>query len=148
MLTCMLTCDRLLSLLSPLLFSTPSSSVSILHIHRFALRRRNMPQPLTLVSHHTFALRSVAFAPQSPSRVFSPVSHSATSLASKAPVERGVSIDQDGKSNVWAIEPKMEVDNKSTKDKSIDTLKGLGGVVGLGLVAMTILTNLPDMDMY
>ena len=63
-------------------------------------------------------------------------------------MERGVSIDQDGKSNVWAIEPKMEVDNKSTKDKSIDTLKGLGGVVGLGLVAMTILTNLPDMDMY
>merc|ERR1712238_267779 len=32
--------------------------------------------------------------------------------------ERGVSIDQDGKSNVWAIEPKVEVDAKSSQEKN------------------------------
>merc|ERR1712157_541237 len=31
-------------------------------------------------------------------------------------VERGVSYDQDGKSNVWAIEPKMELESKSKEE--------------------------------
>ncbi|KAL3774153.1 hypothetical protein ACHAW5_009676 [Stephanodiscus triporus] len=35
---------------------------------------------------------------------------------SKPPVERGVSMDQDGKSNVWAIEPRMEIENKSSEE--------------------------------
>ena len=42
-------------------------------------------------------------------------------------VERGVSMDQDGKSNVWAIEPKMEIENKSSEEKTGSALLAVGG---------------------
>jgi len=63
-------------------------------------------------------------------------------------VERGVSVDQDGKSNVWAIEPKMEVDTKSSEEKTTSTLVAVGGLAAFAAVAAGILTNLPDPDQF
>eukprot|EP00542_Grammatophora_oceanica_P018429 CAMPEP_0194032068 /NCGR_PEP_ID=MMETSP0009_2-20130614/5092_1 /TAXON_ID=210454 /ORGANISM="Grammatophora oceanica, Strain CCMP 410" /LENGTH=74 /DNA_ID=CAMNT_0038672399 /DNA_START=228 /DNA_END=452 /DNA_ORIENTATION=+ len=59
-------------------------------------------------------------------------------------IERGVSVDQDGKSNVWAIEPKMELDTTSNEDKTSSALIAVGGLAAFGVVAAGILTNLPD----
>merc|ERR550539_968072 len=59
-------------------------------------------------------------------------------------VERGVSVDQDGKSNVWAIEPKMEVSSKSTEEKASSAVFAVGGLAAFVAVAAGILTNLPD----
>mmetsp|Transcript_17211 Transcript_17211/g.24328 ORF Transcript_17211/g.24328 Transcript_17211/m.24328 type:complete len:113 (+) Transcript_17211:72-410(+) len=63
-------------------------------------------------------------------------------------VERGVSVDQDGKSNVWAIEPKMEVDSKSSEEKTTSTIIAAGGLAAFAAVAAGILTNLPDPDQF
>mmetsp|Transcript_26612 Transcript_26612/g.76838 ORF Transcript_26612/g.76838 Transcript_26612/m.76838 type:complete len:113 (-) Transcript_26612:174-512(-) len=62
--------------------------------------------------------------------------------------ERGVSVDQDGKSNVWAIEPKMEVDTKSAEEKTTGTLIAVGGLAAFAAVAAGVLTNLPDPDQF
>ena len=64
------------------------------------------------------------------------------------PVERGVSIDQDGKSNVWAIEPKMEVSTKSSEEKGATALIAGGGFAAFAVLAGLILTNLPDPDQF
>ena len=66
----------------------------------------------------------------------------------KAPVERGVSMDQDGKSNVWAIEPKMEIENKSTEEKTGSALIAVGGLAIFGAIAAAALTNLPDPNQF
>lgn len=63
-------------------------------------------------------------------------------------VERGVSLDQDGKSNVWAIEPKMEVDSKSSEEQTSSALFAVGGLAAFLAVAAGILTNLPDPDQF
>lgn len=63
-------------------------------------------------------------------------------------VERGVSLDQDGKSNVWAIEPKMEVDSKSSEEKTSSAIFAAGGLAAFAAVAAGILTNLPDPDQF
>ena len=63
-------------------------------------------------------------------------------------VERGVSVDQDGKSNVWAIEPKIEIENKSNEDKSTAALVAVGGLAVCGAAAALILTNLPDPNQF
>lgn len=63
-------------------------------------------------------------------------------------VERGVSIDQDGKSNVWAIEPKMEVDTKSSEEKTTSTLVAAGGAAAFIALAAGVLLNLPDPDQF
>merc|ERR1719201_2823778 len=59
-------------------------------------------------------------------------------------VERGVSMDQDGKSNVWAIEPKMEIENKSDEEKTGGALIAVGGFAAFAAIAGFALTNLPD----
>mmetsp|Transcript_29454 Transcript_29454/g.59752 ORF Transcript_29454/g.59752 Transcript_29454/m.59752 type:complete len:170 (+) Transcript_29454:271-780(+) len=64
------------------------------------------------------------------------------------PTERGVSVDQDGKSNVWAIEPKMEVDTKSSEEKTTSALLAVGGLAAFAAVAAGVLTNLPDPDQF
>jgi hypothetical protein len=64
------------------------------------------------------------------------------------PVERGVSVDQDGKSNVWAIEPKMEVSTKSSEEKTQSALLAGGGLVAFAAAAGFILTNLPDPNQF
>ena len=66
----------------------------------------------------------------------------------KNPVERGVSMDQDGKSNVWAIEPKMEIENKSSEEKTGSVLLAVGGLAIFGAVAAAALTNLPDPNQF
>ena len=63
-------------------------------------------------------------------------------------VERGVSVDQDGKSNVWAIEPKMETDTRSSEEKTSSALIAVGGLAAFGAIAAGILTNLPDPDQF
>merc|ERR1712032_1588305 len=64
------------------------------------------------------------------------------------PVERGVSMDQDGKSNVWAIEPKMEVSAKSSEENTQSALIAAGGAAAfIGIAAVTLL-NLPDPNQF
>jgi len=62
--------------------------------------------------------------------------------------ERGVSYDQDGKSNVWAIEPKMELESKSKEEKGTSALTAFAGIGIFGILAAVILTNLPDPDQF
>ena len=62
--------------------------------------------------------------------------------------ERGVSLDQDGKSNVWAIEPKMEVEGKSTEEKTSSAIFAAGGLAAFAAVAFGVLTHLPDPDQF
>lgn len=64
------------------------------------------------------------------------------------PVERGVSVDQDGKSNVWAIEPKVEVESKSSEEKTKSAGIAAGGVAAAAAAAAGILTNLPDPSQF
>jgi len=58
--------------------------------------------------------------------------------------ERGVSTDQDGKSNVWAIEPKEEISTKSSEEKTKGALIAGAGFVAFAGVAGVVLSNLPD----
>jgi hypothetical protein len=62
--------------------------------------------------------------------------------------ERGVSVDQDGKSNVWAIEPKMEVSTKSSEEKTQSALIAGGGLAIFAVIAGIALTNLPDPNQF
>lgn len=62
--------------------------------------------------------------------------------------ERGVSLDQDGKSNVWAIEPKMEIETKSADEKTGGALIAVGGFGVFAVAAGLILTNLPDPNSF
>jgi hypothetical protein len=63
-------------------------------------------------------------------------------------IERGVSVDQDGKSNVWAIEPKVEIQQKSNEEQSTAALLAVGGLAVCGAAAAFILTNLPDPNQF
>lgn len=71
-----------------------------------------------------------------------------TETATKKFVERGVSVDQDGKSNVWAIEPKMEVSTKSSEETTQSALIAGGGLAAAAVAAGLILTNLPDPNQF
>eukprot|EP01083_Nonionella_stella_P102491 291594_1 len=62
--------------------------------------------------------------------------------------ERGVSVDQDGKSNVWAIEPKVEVETKSSEEKTSSALFAGAGFAAFAAVAAGVLSNLPDPDQF
>jgi hypothetical protein len=63
-------------------------------------------------------------------------------------IERGVSVDQDGKSNVWAIEPKVEVDTRSSEEKTTSALVGGGVFAALAAAAGAVLANLPDPNQF
>ena len=63
-------------------------------------------------------------------------------------LERGVSIDQDGKSNVWAIEPKESLSSKSVEEKTQSALIAGGAIAGTVAAAAAILTNLPDPNQF
>lgn len=63
-------------------------------------------------------------------------------------VERGVSFDQDGKSNVWAIEPKVSVENKSAEEQTTSALIAGGGIAVAAVAAALILTHLPDPNQF
>lgn len=62
--------------------------------------------------------------------------------------ERGVSFDQDGKSNVWAIEPKVEISTKSGEEKTKTAIIAGGGLVAAAVAAAAILTHLPDPNQF
>ena len=62
--------------------------------------------------------------------------------------ERGVSVDQDGKSNVWAIEPREEISSKSSEEKTQSALIAGAGFVAFAAVAAGVLTNLPDVNQF
>ena len=62
--------------------------------------------------------------------------------------ERGVSFDQDGKSNVWAIEPKVEISTKSGEETTQTALIAGGGLLAAAVAAAAILTNLPDPNQF
>ncbi|KOO33940.1 hypothetical protein Ctob_010755 [Chrysochromulina tobinii] len=51
----------------------------------------------------------------------------------------GATIDQDGKSNVWAVEPSMKVDKK---DKGLMAFAPVAGVAVLALLAIPLLPSL------
>jgi hypothetical protein len=57
-------------------------------------------------------------------------------------------MDQDGKSNVWAIEPKMEIENKSSEEKTGGALLAVGGFAVFAAIAAGVLTNLPDPNQF
>mmetsp|Transcript_19854 Transcript_19854/g.32947 ORF Transcript_19854/g.32947 Transcript_19854/m.32947 type:complete len:104 (+) Transcript_19854:130-441(+) len=76
------------------------------------------------------------------------ISRTSTLFAEEDPTERGVSVDQDGKSNVWAIEPKMEVDTKSSEEKTSSVLLGAGALAAFAVGAGVVLTNLPDPNQF
>mmetsp|Transcript_18592 Transcript_18592/g.38299 ORF Transcript_18592/g.38299 Transcript_18592/m.38299 type:complete len:102 (-) Transcript_18592:368-673(-) len=85
-----------------------------------------------------------AFAP-------SPITAKTTALFSEedgSGVERGVSVDQDGKSNVWAIEPKMEVESTSAEDKVKGYLFAGAGLAAFAGAAGFALNNLPDPNQF
>jgi hypothetical protein len=63
-------------------------------------------------------------------------------------MERGVSMDQDGKSNVWAIEPKMEVSSKSSDENGQSIVFAGGSIAAAVAAAAVILSNLPDPSQY
>merc|ERR1712238_288163 len=67
---------------------------------------------------------------------------------SSSGTERGVSVDQDGKSNVWAIEPKMEVSTKSSEEKTKSALLAGAGLVTFAGLAGFALTHLPDPNQF
>merc|ERR1719460_1259515 len=50
----------------------------------------------------------------------------------------GATIDQDGKSNVWAVEPAMKVDSDSS-DKGLLAFAPVAGVAALALLAIPLL---------
>ena len=62
--------------------------------------------------------------------------------------ERGVSVDQDGKSNVWAIEPREEISSKSSEEKTQSALIAGAGFVAFAAVAAGVLSNLPDPNQF
>jgi hypothetical protein len=74
----------------------------------------------------------------------------AQSIAGSGPqfMERGVSVDQDGKSNVWAIEPKVEVETKSSEEKGAAAMLAGGGIAAFAAFAAVVLTNLPDPNQF
>lgn len=70
------------------------------------------------------------------------------SSSSEKFVERGVSVDQDGKSNVWAIEPKIELESKSSEEQTQGVLIAGAGIAIAAVAAAGILTNLPDPNQF
>ncbi len=69
-------------------------------------------------------------------------------LAAGVTEERGVSVDQDGKSNVWAIEPKVERSGKTNEEMTKAGYIAVGGLGGFAILAFLILSNLPDPNNY
>lgn len=99
--------------------------------------------PLTCVSPSLF---------DSAQRHYSQTALRMTDTETEAPakkfVERGVSVDQDGKSNVWAIEPREQLSTKSAEEQTQSLLIAGGGLAAAAVAAGLILTNLPDPNQF
>jgi hypothetical protein len=70
------------------------------------------------------------------------------SFPSVPSLQRGVSIDQDGKSNVWAIEPKMEVSPKTSDETTQTILVAGAGLAVAAIMAGLVLTHMPDPNQF
>jgi hypothetical protein len=57
-------------------------------------------------------------------------------------------VDQDGKSNVWAIKPKMEVSTQSNKEKAKSALIAGGVLAAFVAVAGITLINLLNPNQF
>lgn len=110
----------------------------------------------TLIHHHTcglslfysfFFLHYAAMSQQSRT-CLKMTEETTTEKYGSKPVERGVSVDQDGKSNVWAIEPKVELSMKSSEEQTQSALIAGGGIAAMAVAAGLILTNLPDPSQF
>lgn len=49
---------------------------------------------------------------------------------------------------MWAIEPKMEIENKSSEEKTGGALLAVGGFAVFAAIAAGVLTNLPDPNQF
>jgi hypothetical protein len=130
-------------------------AVDLEEAEKFASPRQLKSLHLNFKITHLLLLPSLSLLFAAPaSRVSSPSTTTTTATALFAensngkPIERGVSVDQDGKSNVWAIEPKMEVSTKSSEEKTQSALIAGGGLVAFAAAAGFILTNLPDPNQF
>ncbi|CAN0154801.1 unnamed protein product [Ectocarpus sp. 6 AP-2014] len=90
-------------------------------------------------------------APEAPVAEQDPAQDATTSVKSFfAPNENvrlGSSRDQDGKSNVWAVEPKMRVEGTDVETPESNSLLVVGGIVGALVVAMSAtIALLPSPD--
>mmetsp|Transcript_8400 Transcript_8400/g.19476 ORF Transcript_8400/g.19476 Transcript_8400/m.19476 type:complete len:139 (-) Transcript_8400:854-1270(-) len=65
-----------------------------------------------------------------------------------AVVQRGVSVDQDGNSNVWALEPRVELETTPKEQKMMSVMIGGGVFVALAAVSAVLLANLPNPNQY
>uniref|UniRef100_A0A7S2W9V8 Uncharacterized protein n=1 Tax=Rhizochromulina marina TaxID=1034831 RepID=A0A7S2W9V8_9STRA len=67
---------------------------------------------------------------------------------STPPAQRlGTSVDQDGKSNVWAVEPKMQVE-VGKEGQGVQQALVIGGGAAAAVALATLIVNvLPDPDM-
>jgi hypothetical protein len=54
------------------------------------------------------------------------------------PKRQGATVDQDGKSNVWAVEPAMKVDTPAS-DKGLLKFAPIVGAAALALIALPLL---------
>jgi hypothetical protein len=95
---------------------------------------------------HTFFLVTVPISKVSTSP--STVLFAQDDMPTGKPVERGVSVDQDGKSNVWALEPKVYVSTDTSEEKTQSALLAGGGLIAFTAAAGFILTNLPDPNQF
>lgn len=84
----------------------------------------------------------------SAANAFAPAQRTLTPSALFAEKERGVSVDQDGKSNVWAIEPKMEVESTSAEEKTKGALVAGATLIAFAGAAGFALNNLPDPNQF
>lgn len=99
--------------------------------------------------HHSNSILFLLFQNSAPSKATAKTTALFSEDETGAPViERGVSVDQDGKSNVWAIEPKMEVESTSAEDKIKGYLFAGAGLVAFAGAAGVALTNLPDPNQF
>jgi len=131
-------CMLALALLS--VFGCSSAFGEFLHSRRFVFLHHN-PTNFEFIS-----LQSTA--PFTPSVAAPRTVVFAGDDDSRPAVERGVSVDQDGKSNVWAIEPKMEVSTKSSEETTQTALIAGGGLAIFAVIAGIALTNLPDPNQF
>jgi hypothetical protein len=103
----------------------------------------------TFLSVHPPFLPPTAFGTRTAANVVVALRATNDGKQSQVPtIERGVSVDQDGKSNVWAIEPKVEVQNKSDEEKGQSALIAGGGLAAAAVAAALILSNLPDPNQF
>src|SRR5210317_744047 len=110
---CLVWMDSFLILCLSLSSSTSSNTTSFI----------NFPDPTTELTNVSVVLFKQPLLHNRPSFRGQIFSEEPTTAEPVTPtVERGVSVDQDGKSNVWAIGPKMEVSSNSGEEKMTSAL--------------------------